>query len=40
MKRKRPTEGQIGYRWLLIFLRREGFVVNHKGLFAIIGRNV
>src|SRR5207248_5396523 len=30
---------RFGYRRLLIFLRREGFTVNHKRLSASTGRN-
>ena len=30
---------RFGYRRLLILLRREGFIVNHKRLFRVIARN-
>jgi putative transposase len=30
-----PERRRFGYRRLLIFLRREGFVVNHKRLFRL-----
>jgi helix-turn-helix protein len=31
----RMYAGRFGYRRLLIFLRREGFMVNHKRLFRL-----